>query len=51
MPETEINYFLLCPEERNRLRLFEAPLDASEVIKSAIPNGNIKEVKQSYMGL
>ncbi|KAI6175914.1 hypothetical protein M3Y97_00742300 [Aphelenchoides bicaudatus] len=46
----DTNYFLVCPEAQDRLRIFEAPVEASEIIQATIPNGKIKEVKQSYMG-
>jgi hypothetical protein len=49
-PAKEINYFFISAEEKNRLRLFEAPSSAVEAVKSSIPSGNIKEVKPSYMG-
>ncbi|KAI6200620.1 hypothetical protein M3Y96_00753200 [Aphelenchoides besseyi] len=50
-PDTQpANYFLLCPEERNRLRLFECPMNAAKEIENSILSGQIREIKPSYMG-
>lgn len=50
VPDTEVNYFLVSAEERNKLRIFEAPTEALEIVKESIPSGNVREIKQSYMG-
>ncbi|CAD5227147.1 unnamed protein product [Bursaphelenchus xylophilus] len=49
-PPTDKVYFFISPEEKNRLRLYEAPPGVADIVRKSISAITLKEVKRPYMG-